>query len=163
MREYPQFMYDLSDAPLVRLTYPETVQEWMVPDAFELFVTVAQEFGKVAWVIDFRGFNPLTARPKIRRAFSDHFTKNRSILESATVAEAMVSESDVFRGVVTAINWLNQRKMNTRLFSNLNDAESWAKSRMEAHGLAPVVQQLQNVQRRLEKLNGLVSSTSPQD
>lgn len=121
------FVVDEAEAPLIMLTYPATATEAEIGRLFETFESVCRRLRNIVWVIDMREFNPLTAPPKLRRVFADHYEKSRAVIERSTVAECRVVGSSLTQGVVTAVDWLVGRPYVTKNFTNLELAKNWAR------------------------------------
>lgn len=123
--------FDESEAPLLRVTYPQYATIDVVVQAFEMFCMWSERYKRLAYVIDMTDFNPLTAPPKLRKAFADEFQKSRHIIEPATVCEARVVSSSLVQGVITAVDWLTSRSYPAKNFTDHSMATSWVRKMLD--------------------------------
>ncbi|MEL6547020.1 MAG: STAS/SEC14 domain-containing protein [Myxococcota bacterium] len=136
------FLYDLSALPIVFVRYPKEASLEAIEQAFEFYVELSQKHRRVAYLFDLRDFNPVTASAKLRRAFADHYEANRSVIEPATVAEALVHSSTLVRGIVTAVNWLTVRAYPQRQFTDMDKARDWLLDQLARDGASNVSSRL---------------------
>jgi hypothetical protein len=116
---------DESRAPLIVVTYPPAVTEQEFRDLFARYVELSRRLPRVAYLIDFRHFNPLFVSPRQRQEAAQLFAENRHTLTHATVCEARVVASPVARGILTAFDWLTGSKWPCRNFETFAEAERW--------------------------------------
>jgi hypothetical protein len=121
---------DAAEAPLILVTYPAVASIESVNALFAGFRRIAAEHGRVGWVVDMREFNPLSAPAPIRKAFADEYERCRRIIESATVCEARIFTSPMVRGIVTAVDWLLNRKYPMKTFAELEPAKAWVRGQL---------------------------------
>src|SRR5262249_49949625 len=62
---------------------------------------------------------------KQRKCMADHVREHHDMLARYHVAAAIVANSPVIRGVITAINWLSPPPFPQRTFATQLDAEAW--------------------------------------
>jgi len=117
---------DFSHWPLVVMTPPPNALsdadfmayiKWM-----EQYVTRAGV--KYAVVNDARRAAPITAAH--RKLLSDYMTRVRPITRIYCVGMAMVFDSAVMRGIMTAILWMTDPDYPTRVFATPAEAIAWA-------------------------------------
>jgi hypothetical protein len=90
---------------------------------------------RVAYVHDLSGGKPMSATR--RRRFSRFIEDERERLQRYVACVAVVLDSRVFEGVVTAVTWVVPPFVPLKVFySDKNAAYEWARSQLEAklHG-----------------------------
>ncbi|MEL6545458.1 MAG: hypothetical protein AAFQ82_12580, partial [Myxococcota bacterium] len=97
-----------------------------IPQLFQDYVRIVERHKKVGWVIDLNDFNPVSAPPTARKAFTDEFERQRAIIEPGTLFEARVITSALARGIVTAVDWVLSRSYPAKNFSDFDSAYAWA-------------------------------------
>lgn len=119
------FRIDESGAPVIRVTFPDVVTLPAYERLFDEYMRLCDLYPRVAWLIDMRTFNPVTAPAPIRKAAADVFARSRDRLVQSTVCEARVVESAGVRGVLMAFDWLTGSKWPVRNVATVKDAEVW--------------------------------------
>jgi hypothetical protein len=118
---------DDSEAPLFVFTYPSTATLDEIKRVFTLYDDYARAHRNIVWVVDLRLLNPLTMPPSQRKAFAEEFERHRQVIESATIGEARVVSSSILQGIVTAVDWLTNRKYPVKNFTDLDSAKTWGR------------------------------------
>ncbi|MCA9640429.1 MAG: hypothetical protein KC492_07015 [Myxococcales bacterium] len=126
--EHAGFVVDARKCPLIIVTYPGSVDLEAYEVLFEEYARLAAAHQHLAWLIDFRSFNPITAPARVRYASADVFARYRERLLPSTLCEARVVESMLGRGVLTAFDWITGSKWPTENFKREDDAMRWIKS-----------------------------------
>ncbi|MCA9627872.1 MAG: hypothetical protein KC766_09405 [Myxococcales bacterium] len=128
------FAVDSREAPLVVVTFPTEASTPQYELLFEHYAELCQKHSRIAWLIEFRGFDPVKAPASVRRQSAQIFARHRERLQRSTVCEARVVESTVSRGVLTAFDWLTGSKWPTRQFASFSEAAAWARKMLESDG-----------------------------
>ena len=68
----------------------------------------------------------------MRKAFADEYERSRSVIEAATVCEARIFTSPLMRGVVTAVDWLLNRKYPMKTYAEIEPAKMWVRGQLAA-------------------------------
>ncbi|MCA9640430.1 MAG: hypothetical protein KC492_07020, partial [Myxococcales bacterium] len=110
------FAVDSRNAPLVVVSFPASLSVEHYRRLFEHYAELAEKHSRIAWLIEFRAFDPVTAPAAVRRASAEIFAEYRDQLMRSTVCEARVVENTLSRGVLTAFDWLTGSKWPTRNF-----------------------------------------------
>ncbi|MGE0326952.1 MAG: hypothetical protein AB7K71_29785 [Polyangiaceae bacterium] len=126
--EHEGFVLDARRCPLVVVTFPGSVEIEAYEALFEQYARLAAAHTNLAWLIDFRHFNPITAPARVRYASAEVFARYRERLLPSTLCEARVVESMLGRGVLTAFDWITGAKWPTDNFKRHDDAMRWIKS-----------------------------------
>lgn len=124
------FTFDLSQTPLIVAEYPDDVG---VGDYYALFARYRElcaQHHRIAWVVDFRRFNPLKATPEMRKMAAECFAESRDALMRSTVCEARVVDNLTARSVLIAFDWLTGTKWPTKNFSTREAAERWCREQL---------------------------------
>lgn len=124
------FSFDTSQMPLVVVEYPDNVA---VGDYYALFARYRELCAlhqRIAWVVDFRRFNPLTATPEMRKKAAECFAASRDVLQRSTVCEARVVDNLTARGVLIGFDWLTGTKWPTKNFGTREAAERWCREQL---------------------------------
>jgi hypothetical protein len=67
---------------------------------------------------------------KQRKMLVDNMKANKEFTEKYCVGNAMVFDSVLLQGVLTAVFWVFKPKYETKIFTQAPDAIEWAKSRL---------------------------------
>ncbi|MCA9627873.1 MAG: hypothetical protein KC766_09410 [Myxococcales bacterium] len=126
--EYAGFVVDGRKCPLIVVTFPDWADLAAYEALFEEYARLAEAHRDLAWLIDFRAFNPITAPSPVRYASAEVFARYRDRLLASTLCEARVVESMLGRGVLTAFDWITGRKWPTENFKRQDDAMRWITS-----------------------------------
>ena len=120
-----EFAIDVSRLPLVVIDYPD---EFTIDDYRAVFLryrALSLAHPRIAWLVDFRGFNPLLASPELRKAAAVCFAESKDVLMKVSVCEARVVDSVAARGVLIGFDWLTGTKWPTKNFGRFEAAERW--------------------------------------
>lgn len=85
--------------------------------------------GKYAVIHDSRLAGPLT--PTQRAMIAEYSKRHDARTRARCVCNAFVFDSLVMRGALTAIMWLKPPVVESKVFSNLEDAITWARTKIE--------------------------------
>jgi hypothetical protein len=121
----PEIVVDDSRAPVIVVTYPDapTIDDFRA--AFEKYRAISERHPRVAYLVDFRRFDPVTAPAATRKEAAKVFERYRPILARVTVCEARVVENVLSRGIVTAFDWITPQKWPCANFARATEAEAW--------------------------------------
>ena len=128
------FVVDSRAAPLVVVTYPEQASAGDYEALFAHYAELCRSHRQIAWLIEFRAFDPVTASAAVRQRSADVFARYRDRLRRSTVCEARVVDSAASRGVLTAFDWLTGAKWPTRQFSSYGEAAVWINGLLKTGG-----------------------------
>ncbi|HEY1098550.1 MAG TPA: hypothetical protein VGF99_06465 [Myxococcota bacterium] len=120
-----EFQLDLSGLPVVVVGYPDRVSVDEYRALFTRYRDLCREHSRIAWLIDFRRYNPVLVTPDVRRAAADCFAEFKEDLLRSTVCEARVVDSVAARGVLIGFDWLTGTKWPTKNFGRRESAERW--------------------------------------
>ncbi len=123
------FEVDTREWPIVAVRYPKEPTPDGYLALFKHYAELAQRGDSIAWLVDMRDFNPVTAPASLRKGASLVFDEYRDVLTAATLCEARVMTSALARGVVTAFDWLTGNKWPCVNFANLDEARAWVEER----------------------------------
>lgn len=124
--------FDDSEAPLCRVIFPRHATVEAIDMMFQTYVAWAHKHKGIAYFIDMRAFNPLTAPPEIRRVFTEYFARHRKEIEGSTLVEARVVSSVLTQGILTAVDWVTKSTFPKRIFTDVHAAEKWLHKRIAA-------------------------------
>ena len=119
------FTVDDDEWPLVRSEFPNEPTTEGYRRLFEHYATLAQRGGSIAWLVDMRGFNPVTGNAAVRKAAAQVFESHRETLSRVTLCEARVVDGAVVRGILTAFDWLTGNKWPCANFATAEEARAW--------------------------------------
>jgi hypothetical protein len=123
--EHRGFTVEDEGWPLVRCRFPPQPDTDGYTRLFEQYAELARRGGSIAWLVDMRGFNPLTSPPTVRKAAAEVFERHRDALARVTLCEARVIDGAAVRGVVTAFDWLTGNKWPCSNFATPEEARTW--------------------------------------
>lgn len=109
--------------PIVEVTPPETVRDdelMSFLDGFDREVRSRQ--GGYMTVLDLRICKQIT--PRQRQVMTDHMQSREK--DGTCLGCAMVFESRLLRGILTAMYWVHRPKYPTRVFTKVDEALAWA-------------------------------------
>jgi hypothetical protein len=124
------FNFDMSQAPMIVVEYPDS---FLIEDYYTLFARyrdLCAQHERIAWVIDFRRFNPVTAPPEFRKQAAACFAESREVLIRSTVCEARVVDNLAARSVLIAFDWLTGTKWPTKNVGHREAAERWCRDQL---------------------------------
>jgi hypothetical protein len=124
------FTFDLSQVPLIIVDYPDTVGMGDYYALFARYRELCAQHQRVAWLVDFRRFNPLGGTPELRKQAAECFAESRDAIMRSTVCEARVVDNLAARSVLIAFDWLTGTKWPTKNFSTREAAERWCREQL---------------------------------
>ena len=86
-----------------------------------------------AWLVDLGGV--LTASASQRRIFSEHEDRTKEHDARFNAGSALLSRSAITSGIITAVFWLSKPSYPTKVFSEIREAERWARAQLKARGV----------------------------
>lgn len=86
-----------------------------------------------AWLVELGGVMNTSASQ--RRIFSEHEERTKEHDRKFNAGSALLSRSALTAGVITAVFWLSRPSYPTKVFSDLREAERWARSQLVARGV----------------------------
>ena len=89
--------------------------------------------GPYAWLVDLGGV--LTASASQRRICSDHEDRTKEHDAQFNAGSALLSRSPITTGIITAVFWLSKPSYPTKVFSEIREAERWARAQLKARGV----------------------------
>jgi hypothetical protein len=89
---------------------------------------------RFAAIFDLRGLSLPDAR--CRAALGNFQKAHKTDFDTLLIADAMVLESRLLRGFLTAVNWLAPPSHPQRTFASPVEALTWAKNRLDEEGIA---------------------------
>jgi len=119
------FEIDDTAAPLIVVSYPDHVTVEDYHGLFERYRALCGVHARIAWLVDFRRFNPLSGTAELRKAAAACFAASKDVLLKSTVCEARIVENTAARGVLIGFDWLTGTKWPTRNFGKRDSAERW--------------------------------------
>lgn len=129
--------FDLDAFPLVVITYPSYMTH-AEADAYAEQLDRVLQRGRIGTVVDIRPIDSSAVTSTDRKhlaAVVDAVTRARA---GALVAEAIVLDSPVLRGLYTAYCWLRvDRSYPSRAFAGVAPARSWVTAELTKAGVLP--------------------------
>lgn len=125
-----------SRAPLIVVSYPDSIVLSDYEELFGCFARMARQHRRIAWLIDFSRFNPVTAPAAIRQGAARIFEQHRATLSQASVCEGRIVQNPLARGVLTAFDWLTPNKWPCANFSSSSEAEAFCRQHLAREGLS---------------------------
>jgi len=86
-----------------------------------------------AWIVDLGGV--LAAPASQRRLFSEHEDRTKQHDRKFNAGSALLSRSAITTGIITAVFWLSKPSYPTKVFSDLREAEGWARAQLKDRGV----------------------------
>ena len=86
------------------------------------------------WIVDLGGV--MTASASQRRLFSEHEDRTKEHDKQWNAGAALLSRSAITTGIITAVFWLSKPSYPTKVFSDIREAEGWARAQLKARGVA---------------------------
>jgi hypothetical protein len=91
---------------------------------------------RTAILTDARGNIPSTARYRQRAALA--YERLGAALGKRCVAQAIVMDSAIVRGAVTAVFWLQPPPWPIKTFASMEEADRWIRERIVEEGMPPI-------------------------
>jgi hypothetical protein len=85
-----------------------------------------------AWVVDIGGV--LGSSASQRRLASEHEDRTKEHDRNFNAGSAVLSHSAITAGIITAVFWLSKPSYPTKVFSDVRDAERWARIQLKERG-----------------------------
>jgi hypothetical protein len=120
---------DQSALPVLRLTYAGSYSDTELLQFLSEVDTALKVPGQKVGLIDLTDAKPGSARQ--RRLQADWIRENEALLVRDVVAAALVTDSAVIRGTVTAVFWIRPLPMPSKIVATLQEAEKWLHSYLE--------------------------------
>ncbi len=121
--------------PLVSVRWPK---EAIAPDALDRLFAATD-----GWLARREPFAMLTdgrdaAAPTalVRKRLAENAKQNEDALARYLAASAVVVGNPVVRAMITAVNWLAPPRYPVKVFTDVADAEAWARGALERAGRA---------------------------
>ena len=89
--------------------------------------------GPYAWIVDVGGV--LAAPASQRRLLSEHEDRTKEHDRRFNAGSALLSRSAITTGIITAVFWLSKPSYPTKVFSDLREAERWARAQLKERGV----------------------------
>ena len=121
--------YDSRDMPLYRWVFPDGATDEELAECLQ----AREDWGDkanyyVAWVID---LSAITRAPAVqRKMFGEHLKRFEPHNLQWNTGSAIVVPNAFLRGLVTAVFWVSPPKFPTKLFSDVGEAEPWARRQL---------------------------------
>jgi hypothetical protein len=113
---------ELEEWPIVRVTPPRVVADDELKNFLSKFDSAVRAKGEeFAIVLDLRQCEKITTAQ--RRVMTDHMAEQDG--KGGVVGTAMVFESRLLRGILTAMFWVHRPQYPTRVFNSLAEAKAW--------------------------------------
>ena len=122
-------MYDKSKWPIIKVTPPTNVSDEDIINALEEFVdyiTNQKKGERYGVVLDLRNTKGITVRQ--RKMITDNMDGMKDYARLYCAGSAMVFDSPLLRGMLTAIFWITKPPYPTQVFKTLEDADAWIQS-----------------------------------
>lgn len=126
----PAIRFDDSRHPLTVTEWPEGVLEDADIEAWLSRSMRAWDRGR--HLVLHVGMRATSLNAAQRKRLGDFTRKHEHRLAEVVIATAIVAESAVVRGAITAINWFAPPKFPQRVFSTRLEAETWLQERLLA-------------------------------
>jgi hypothetical protein len=121
---------DTSTLPLLKIRYDGPFSDEELERLFRALEGVLKRDGQMAAVIDLR--TAVAPPANQRRAQGEWIHKNERKLGRKVMAAAIVTDSAIMRGVVTAIFWVRPLPCPTRVVPDLALAREWIEPFVQA-------------------------------
>ncbi len=122
--DIPGFEVDSSRYPIAVIRYPTAPVEVSAIDRYREVLEELARYGRFVVIADLRNAHPQTA--KVRLAFFKMLSEFDYGPASELSGEAIVVNTALLRGVVTAYRWFVRQPYPSRVFSDLDSALAWA-------------------------------------
>jgi hypothetical protein len=120
---------DTSNWPILVLTPTDNISDQSIQDFMErYFAMVNAKKERYALVVDLRQKTNMSR--KHRKFHTDELNKNKEFAEGYNAGTALIVNSAVIRGIMMSVFWLFSPKHPTDVFKTMEQAVSWANSRL---------------------------------
>jgi len=121
--------------PVVRITYPALLTDRDVDGYVEALGEVLRR-GRIGTVVDIRALDPKAVGAAERQYLAAAIDRMTAEHPNRLVAEAIVMNSALLRGLYTAYCWVRRdASYPSRAFRDVAAAESWVRGQLRADGL----------------------------
>ena len=86
-----------------------------------------------AWIVDLNGV--MAASASQRRLFSEHEDRTKEHDAKLNAGAALLSRSAITTGIITAVFWLSKPSYPTKVFSDVREGETWARTQLKDRGV----------------------------
>jgi hypothetical protein len=117
---------DRRDLPILRLRYVGEYSEAELLRFLSEIDSVLKLPGRKACIIDLRQAKAGTARQRTLQGA--WIRENEGVLARDFAAAALVTDSAIIRGTITAVFWIRPLPMPTHVTATVTDAERWLAS-----------------------------------
>jgi len=126
---------DSAGFPLVLITYPAH----MTPEEADAYGQELGEVftrGRVATVVDIRALDSSVVTPTDRKYLAQVVDRVTKAHPGALVAESIVLDSAILRGLYIAYSWLrSDQSYPSRAFGSVDEARAWVLKQLQEAGL----------------------------
>lgn len=123
-----EFIGDVREWPLVRIKAPMADPE--IDSFFVLINRYLERRTRFGIVFDVRGMPLLNALQ--RKKFADYITAKSGALKQFIAGQAVIVNSNLEAGIVTAVLWVAPTPFPTKVFNDYGDGEEWVKKQLPA-------------------------------
>lgn len=85
------------------------------------------------WLVELGGV--LSAPASQRRLVAEHEERTKEHDRTFNAGSALLARSAITSGIITAVFWLSKPSYPTKVFSDLREAERWARLQLAARGV----------------------------
>lgn len=130
-----EFEIDSSQFPLVKILYPEKASNAGI-SAYGKALSEVMSRGRLATVIDLRQVAVFAAGAEQRKFLAEQVDAATLANPGQLLAEAVIFNSKVLKAAYTAFKWMRKdNSFESRAFTDLENAQSWAESQLKQAGL----------------------------
>ncbi len=126
--------FDVQHFPLVLVRSPAVIDEDGIRDMFARFDELYRAKKRYAAVIDSTRTRELPT-PKLRKVLTDLTEASTADARRWCVGTAMVVNSSIVRGLLTAVAWVVQSPTPTVHVATPREAVNWCRARLETAGI----------------------------
>lgn len=123
---------DSSKLPLLRIRYDGSFSDDELRDYLGVLDGVLKVAGKKVAIIDLR--TAAAASANQRRLQAEWIKRNVDRLKTSFRGAAIITDSALMRGIVTAIFWIHPLPFPTEVVPDLASAQDWVKPHLHAAG-----------------------------
>ena len=121
---------DTSNWPILVLTPMDNISDQSIQDFMErYFAMVDAKKEHYALIVDLRQKTNMSR--KHLKFHADELNKNKEFAEGYNAGTALIVNSPVIRGIMMSVFWLFSPKHPTNDFKTMEQAVSWAKTRLD--------------------------------
>jgi len=120
--------YDEKFWPVVHVVMPATLSDAELDAHHKRLADYMNRGGLMSFVVDSRLMEPLS--PDARRRTAEFIKTNEELAKNSVVAVALVHSSIVQTHILTAILWIVKPPVLIKVFSDVKQAEIWAREKM---------------------------------